>query len=115
MPPFLINNWRLIVVGIAVAMILWAGWYIRALIADAEENRQWDEAVNEFLQNQKKTESIGLDLNHGNNIYRPVARELDRKVQDATVHSPDNRFDADSVQRTKDRIAAGEAARQRLK
>lgn len=107
----LLNNWRLIAAGAGVLALLLIGWRVAGWREQAQKVGELEAALNQAQQNQERTRSVGIDLNNGNNVYRPAARELDRKVQNETLSPATARFDANGLRLTKERIAAGNAAR----
>lgn len=89
------------------------GWVANGWRCDASRVDAINAAIAAHIEAQKESNAIGIDLENGLNQYRPAAKQLDDEVQNATVNDTGNRFDANSVQRTASRIAAGDAARKR--
>ena len=104
---------KLAVTAAVIVALLAAGWSARGVWEKSKKVDELTNAINEQSKQQDKSHSVGMNLETGLNDYRPVAKELDRKVNNATATDTGNRFDANSVQRTSDRIAAGRAARER--
>lgn len=106
--------WRKpLLVGLAAVILAWAIWWLNDRLDRAREADELERLLIDRTTEEERSHTIGMNLETGLNEYRPAANTLNRKVQDATAHDSGNRFDARSVQRTTDRIAAGEAARKR--
>lgn len=106
------NAYRVHIVAAGAVFLVLAGWHAHKLVIDAESADRLRNAINTRIQAEQFRFKQGMNLETGLNDYRTKAKELDRSVKDAiTTTSP--RFDAGSMQRTANRIAAGEAARKR--
>lgn len=106
--------WRKpLLIGLAAVILAWTVWWFNDRLDRAREADELERLLIDRAAQEERSHTTGINLETGLNDYRPAARTIDRKVQDATSHDTGNRFDAGSVQRTADRIAAGEAARKR--
>lgn len=88
-------------------------WHARGVWENSRKVDALNASIAEHAAAEAKSYGIGIDLETGLNNYRAQTLQYDRKVEDATSHDSAARFDAGSVQRTAERIAAGEAARKR--
>lgn len=88
--------------------------YAYHLGAEAVKTRWKAEKLQQAIDAQKiedKGHAVSLNLETGLNDYKPISRELDKEVNNATLLDSGNRFSVDSVRRTTARINAGEASR----
>lgn len=107
---WLLANWKIALAGVAAMAVVALAWQIQHWRHEAERADVYKRAVDQMLEQQEKSHSVGINLETGLNDYRPKAREIDKKVQNAPNRID---FDVERVQRTAERIAAGNAARQR--
>lgn len=103
-------HWRAILAALAALMLAGAVWIFADWRHQARKNDELRAALEQAVRLQKKTQSVGQNLETGLNDYRPKAREIDSEVNNAP--HPD-RFNAERLRWAKDRNAAGRAARQR--
>lgn len=108
-----LNPYMLYLKLAGLALLVAGGWYARGVYERAQANDAMQAAVAARLDSENQGYLIGLNLETGLNHYKFQTLDLDRKVLNATSHDTGRRFGADSVQRTAERIAAGEAARKR--
>jgi len=105
-----LKYWKFAVVAILLA-------YAYHLGAEAVKTRWQAEKLQQAIDAQKiedKGHTIGLNLETGLNDYKPISRELDKEVNNATSLDSSRRFDDDIVRRTTARISAGESSRKRI-
>lgn len=109
----LIAHWRAVALGLLILTLTYAGWHARGIVEESRQAKTLQESISAHLAGEAASYSVGMNLETGLNDYQLHAIDIDRKVHDATAHDTGNRFDAAGVQRTAERIAAGEAARKR--
>lgn len=101
-----------IAIGAAVIGIV-LGWHARGTYERAKDNAALERQIDEHLEDETNSWLAGMGLEGGLGQYKVAVEPIDRKVNNATLHDSGNRFTADIVQRTQERIAAGESARKR--
>ncbi len=101
---WLIKYWKLLAIFGAVALCVTVGWRVHKAFVDADKADELQRAINEQVREQERTHSIGLDLDHGLNVFR----RSNHDEMDSPVYAPD------SVRAITDRIAEGEAPRRRF-
>lgn len=104
-----LKYWKFAAVAILLA-------YAYHLGAEAVKTRWQAEKLQQAIDAQKiedKGHAVSLNLETGLNDYKPISRELDKEVNNATSFDSSRRFDNSSVKRTEQRIQTGEKAREK--
>lgn len=108
--PFVLANWKMIVAGIAASVMFFLGWNAHKMIIDAEKARSLESAIEDHIEDQKRSDEDAKDLAESEASYEEVIRDLNRELRrNRGDNSPV--FNPDSVRRASSRIAAGEASR----